>query len=138
LPRRFRSPIPKAGYVGIEPKNFCKFAVEQVDAVIGYTETVEREIPGGDLQRAYDELRRGRLQLTATGDTIAEAVEKNELSSRRAGPATDAVDEAHAKIDEAVETLLGDPSAADQVSALDLALSARETLENGFRRVRCR
>lgn len=138
LPPRFWSPIPKAGYVGIEPKNFCNFALEQVETVIGYTETAQQEVPDGDLQRAYDELRRGRLQLTQTGGTLAEAVERGELKSKDVADASAGVDEAHAALDEAVDTLLGNPSDDDLQSALELAESAGAALEEGFKKVKCK
>jgi hypothetical protein len=137
LPPRFRTPIPTAGYIGIEPKDFCKFAVEQAEVVVGYTRTATRQIPGGDLQRAYDELRRGRLQLSQTGDTMSEAVDRGEMSSQSASRAGAAIDGAHADIDVAVETLLGNPSDDDLAVARELAISARKALRRALRRIDC-
>ena len=51
LPPTYRTSVPKAGYIGFEPASFQEFALEQIDAVIGYTETAETEFPGGELQK---------------------------------------------------------------------------------------
>lgn len=124
-------PPPTAGYIGLEPESFHEFALEQIDAVIGYTATAEAELPGGDLQETFDELRRGRLQLLQTDETIAEAIANGELkNNKKTQSARDSVATAQSALDQATDLLLGDPSVSDQEEARDLALGARDELES--------
>lgn len=126
LPPNYRVPgPPKAGYVGLEPQSFREFAVEQIDAVLGYGETALTELPGGDLQAVFDQLRRGRLQLGATQDTIDEARTAGEVRPGDANRARGDVRKAQRKIDEAADLLhAAAPSPEDQLSARGLVEAA--------------
>ncbi len=128
-------PPPSAGYIGLEPESFREFALEQIDAVLGYIGTAESELPGGDLQETFDELRRGRLQLLATDGTIEEARQKREIRRRAERRARAEVADAQAALDQAADLLLGDPSVADQNAALTLGLEAREQLNRARNRL---
>jgi outer membrane protein assembly factor BamB len=125
---------PTAGYVGMEPESYHEFLIEQIDAVIGYTETAEAELPGGALQATYDQLRLGRLQLQISDGTISDAIAKGEIKDeKKTDKARDSVASAQSALDEATELLLGDPSEADQGEARALALAARGELDSALK-----
>jgi hypothetical protein len=130
LPPNYRVPgPPKAGYVALQPQSFREFAVEQIDVVLGYADTAQSELPGGDLQKVFDQLRRGRLQLLATVDTIDEAGAAREVSRANARRVKEDVGRAQAKIDQAAELLHAPaPPLADQLQARDLAAAATADL----------
>ena len=131
LPPNYDVPrAPTAGYVGLEPVSFREFAVEQLDAVLGYGDTAAAELPGGALQRVFDELRRGRLQLAATPDTVDEAVDAGEVTRRDGRRAKRRIDTARGEIDEAANLLhTASPSVEDQELARTLVVRAQTRLQ---------
>ena len=137
LPASYRiAEPPKAGYIGLMPESFREFALEQIEGVLGYGKTALKELPGGDVQAAFDELRRGRLQLKATVGTLAEAKEAGELKKRKARIATENVMIAQQAMDQAAELLLQDePSVADQNQARELAAQAVTALKQARKKV---
>jgi hypothetical protein len=79
------------------------------------------------VQNAFDELRRGRLQLLATVGTIEEARDAHEVNKKNAATAISKVEQAQAAMDEATEILLAD---GDMNDAGALAVEAVAALQD--------
>ena len=123
------SKVPSAGYIGLMPESFREFALEQVDAVLGYGNTALNGLPNVDIQSAFDELRRGRLQLKATLKTINEARDAEEINEKKAKKAKENIRLAQAAMDQATNLLhQAAPSIAEQNAARQLAEDAVSAL----------
>jgi len=133
LPPEYRCPgLPKAGIVGVEAVSFREFSVQQIEIVREYIATVSPELPGGDVQRAFDLVRRGPEQLGAAVDSIDRA--RKEIKKRNAKRAKNHVLLAQREVDAARDLLdqEPDPSFEDQEEARALLESADTRLANAL------
>jgi hypothetical protein len=120
VPERFRTPeIPKGGITAFEPVSFHEFSLEGIESVQSQIARASGELPGGDLQDAFTQVRRGRLQLDFTADSVADAADRREISKKKARTVSALLLEAaNGPMTEAYNLLFQDnPSQSDQEEA---------------------
>ena len=113
----YPGPVPVGGIQVLEPVSLLDHVIDGIGWVKDLDAEALAELPGGDVEKAFNATRRGRVQLAATADSIDEAAAAGEI-----GPA--AADEARAKVlaAEALLTgarvLLGKPNVTPPVQTL--------------------
>ncbi|MDX1415926.1 MAG: PQQ-binding-like beta-propeller repeat protein, partial [Candidatus Promineifilaceae bacterium] len=133
LPERFRTPeIPMGGITAFEPASFRDFSLEGIASVQNQVDQALSELPGGDVEGAFTNVRHGRLQLRFTAASVTEAAARGEISAQQADEAhTLLLQAAAGPMTEAYDLLAADnPSVSDQEMAKATLLQARDLLDS--------
>jgi len=110
-----------AGYGGAETADYNLYINLQIDDLTTWMDNaaVQLSSPIGDLQLAFDNIRRGNPNIArGVMKTVARSNELGDISDANAAAAQVLLEEAHAMVMESKALLLGNPSAAAVAAAL--------------------
>lgn len=132
LPERFQTPeIPRGGITAFEPVSFQDFSLEGIASGLKQIERARGELPGGDVQDAFTQVRRGRLQLGFTADSVKEAADRGEISGQIADDVRNLLDQAaDGPMTSAYDLLSAQNPSLEQQTQASAALEQAEILLN--------
>lgn len=95
-----------AGLYAFEPRSYGDFVVQGLERVADLGQDVLSQLSRNDANRAFASVRHARLQLEATGRSVADARSRGQIAAGKDGPTLQAIAEAEALLQD-VEDRLG-------------------------------